>query len=847
MPQAKRTDALKALSKYKAKRDFAITAEPSGDESKDRDVGELSFCIQKHDASHLHYDFRLELDGVLKSWAVAKGPSFVPSERRLAVEVEDHPLAYGGFEGIIPEGQYGGGTVMLWDRGTWKPLEEPHAAFKKGAIKFELHGDKLTGHWTLIRMPPRPKDRNPNWLLIKEKDAVAKPDGPSLPDNDDESVLSQRTMEQIAGDADKVWQSGKSEDRKQGKTAAIRKSKSKNSGKPLVFMPPELATLSEAPPTGREWLHEIKFDGYRLAARIQNGTVTLFTRRGLDWTKRFPEIRDGLATIAQDAMIDGEVVVRKADGTSDFSALQARLSGENDLDMTFYAFDLLHFDGEDFRDKPLLERKKQLQVLLEPLKKKQRILYADHVEGSGALFLAEGCKAGLEGIISKRADAPYRSGRIGDWLKIKCGRRQEFVIGGFVPPTTGMKGIGSLSVGYYQDGKLIYAGRIGTGYSEKVSKDLRQRLDKLTVKTQPFAGKLPRLATKDAIWVKPELVAEIAFTALTGDGNIRHGAFKGLREDKIATEVVLETPAGKPIAAKSAAGPQRAEAEIMGIRISHPDKIVDAETGLTKLALAEYYAGIADWIMPHLAHRPVSFVRCPDGNAKPCFYQRHLAAGMPEDVHAIHPVKDGKEETYISIDDIKGLISLVQFGASEIHPWGAMDDNVDRPDRLIFDLDPDPSVGWATVVETAFEVRDRLKKLKLQSYVKTTGGKGLHIVAPLDASQSWDVIKPFARDFAQAFADEQPDHFIAVMSKKDRKGKIFIDYLRNERSATAVSPYSTRARAGAPVATPLDWAELSADIDPHSFTVDAVRQRLLALKTDPWKGFFKVKQSVTVR
>ncbi len=794
---------------------------------------------------------------MLKSWAVAKGPSFIPSERRLAVEVEDHPLSYGGFEGIIPHGQYGGGTVMLWDRGTWTPLEEPHEALKKGAIKFELHGEKLTGHWTLIRMPPRPKDRNPNWLLIKEKDGVAKPDGPSLPGNDDESVLTKRSLAQIAGDADKVWQSGKPEDRTAAKTEIARPAKDaarsfakKQDRRTIGFIPPELATPADAPPVGREWLHEIKFDGYRLLARLSQGEVTLFTRHGLDWTSRFPETREALATIAQSAVIDGEVVVLKPDGTSDFSALQARLSGDSDSEMTFFAFDLLFFGGEDYREKPLVERKKMLRQLLEPLKKKGRVVYTDYVEGSGAIFLKEGCKAGLEGIISKRAGSPYRSGRIGDWLKVKCGRRQEFVIGGYVPPSTGTKGIGSLSIGYYRDGKLVYCGRVGTGYTDKASRELRRKLDALATKQQPFAGKLGRDATRDAVWVRPELVAEVAYTAFTSDGSIRHASFKGLREDKTATEVVLEQPTGiaeaseKP-AVKLVTKSQRAEAELHGVRISHPDKVVDEESGLTKFALAEYYAGIAEWIVPHLADRPVSFVRCPEGTGHQCFYQRHLAAGMPTDIHAVHPRKHGEEETYLAVSDINGLLSLVQFGALEIHPWGAPASDVDHPDRLIFDLDPDPSVGWATVVETAFEIRDRLKKAKLESFVKTTGGKGLHVVAPLDGSRDWDVVKPFAKKFAETFAEQDPNHFIAVMSKKDRKGKIFIDYLRNDRSSTAVAPYSTRARAGAPVATPLSWKELSADTDPHSFTTASVSQRLRGLKADPWKGFFQIRQAVT--
>ena len=841
MPSKSKEGAQKLLAKYRAKRNFEVTAEPSGSESAAASSANLSFCIQKHAATRLHYDFRLELDGVLKSWAVAKGPSLVPSEKRLAVEVEDHPLAYGGFEGIIPAGQYGGGTVMLWDRGTWTPLEEPHAALKKGAMKFELHGEKLSGRWALVRMPPRPKDRSPNWLLIKEKDAVARLKGPSLPENDDVSVLSGRTMDQIAGDGDRVWQSAKSELR--NTPPQKPEPKRKKTIEVPAFIEPELAMPAEAPPSGREWLHEMKFDGYRLLACIANGKLTLFTRRGLDWTGRFPEIRDALGGLAQDALIDGEAVVLNGDNTSDFSALQARLAGANQADLIYIAFDLLSFDGEDLRTQPLLARKQRLRSILEPLKKRGHLVYSDHVEGSGPAFFAEACKAGLEGIICKRADSQYRSGRVGDWLKVKCGRRQEFVIGGFVPPSTGHKGIGSLSVGYYQDGKLTYAGRVGTGFSGAISRQLRERLEELVRKTSPFAGRLPREATKDAIWVKPELVAEVAYTAFTADGNIRHGSFKGLREDKPPEEVVLEQPVAP--APKGSSGKQRSEAEVQGVRITHPDRVVDEETGLTKIALAEYYADIARWILPHLKDRPLSFVRCPEGVGAQCFYQRHIAAGMPSDVHPIHLTEKGKKENYLSIDTLKGLLALVQFGAMELHPWGAPTADTDHPDRLIFDLDPDAAVPWARVVETAFKVRDRLKKRKLTSFVKTTGGKGLHVVAPLDGSQTWEIVKRFAHDFAQAFADENPDQFIAVMSKKDRKGKIFIDYLRNERSATAVSPYSTRARAGAPVATPLSWSELSPSIDPHAFTVQAVSRRLKALKKDPWDLFFKLKQKPT--
>jgi bifunctional non-homologous end joining protein LigD len=845
---AKARKVPESLSKYRSMRKFDVTPEPSGSETVTRPENQLSFCIQKHDATHLHYDFRLELDGVLKSWAVAKGPSFMPSERRLAVEVEDHPLAYGAFEGIIPKGQYGGGTVMLWDRGTWTPLEEPHAALKKGAIKFELHGEKLTGHWTLVRMPPREKDRHPNWLLIKEKDEVAKPEGPSLPENDDESVLSRRTMQQIADAPEHVWESNKSARQNVEAGAVSKPSPPAKTGRPLPkgevksspleFISPELATLAEVPPSGNEWLHEIKFDGYRLIAAVEDGKATLYTRKGLDWSKRFPEIRDALARLPGRLMLDGEVVVLKPDGTSDFSALQARLAGESNQDFTFFVFDLLHRDGADLRSEPLAKRKEMLSAILAPMKS-QRVVYCDHVQGSGSTFLKHGCAAGLEGIVSKKADAPYRSGRIGDWLKIKCAHRQEFVIGGYVPPTTGMKGIGSLSVGHFQDGKLAYAGRIGTGYTEAVSRDLRKRLDAISAKQQPFAGKLPREATRDVVWVKPELVAEISFTGFTDDGMVRHGAFKGLREDKAAPEVTLEITASKPV---SAAKPvkSRDEIEIGGVRLTHPDKIVDVESGLTKERLAQYYIDISEWILPHVVDRPLSIVRCPDGSGHPCFYQRHIATGSPT---GIHTVETGKEETFLSISDLKGLVSLVQVGALELHPWGAPNAHVDKADHIIFDLDPDPSVNWSTVVETAFEFRDRLKKLGLESFVKTTGGKGLHVTVPLDGSREWNVVKKFAHDFAQSFADQDPAHFIAIMSKAARKGKIFIDYLRNDRTATAVCPYSTRARAGAPVATPLSWKELESSIDPHAFTVEAVQKRLAGLKADPWKGYFTVKQA----
>jgi bifunctional non-homologous end joining protein LigD len=571
----------------------------------------------------------------------------------------------------------------------------------------------------------------------------------------------------------------------------------------------------------------------------------LYTRRGLDWTSRFPEIAEALEELDATGTIDGEVVVLRPDGISDFARLQARLAGEKDYELSFFVFDILGLEGKDLRDTPLMERKSKLKKYLEPLKNTGKIFYTDHVEGSGSIFFEQGCSAGLEGIIAKPAASLYRSGRVGEWLKIKCGHRQEFVIGGYVPPTTGIKGIGSLAVGYHRDGKLIYGGRIGTGYTDTISRDLRQRLDKLKQKECPFAGPLSSEARRNAVWVKPELVAEISYGTLTPDGIVRHGAFKGLREDKTATEVTLEmTKPAKAKSVKSAVHSGREADEVAGIRISHPDKVLDPESGLTKLRLAEYYDRISDWIMPHLENRPLSIVRCPEGDTKPCFYQRHIAIGLPADVYPVEIDGEEGHERYLSIKNKKGLISLVQIGALEIHPWGAPNKAIEKPDRMIFDLDPDPSVGWEEVVKTAFLVRDRLADMNLKSFVKTTGGKGLHVVLPLSGKQDWPAIKTFAKKFAGALVDEFPKRYIAVMSKKDRAGKIFIDYLRNDRTATAVVAYSTRARAGAPVATPLDWRELTPEIDPKTFTIDSVKARLKTLKNDPWKGFFEVKQSI---
>ena len=849
------------LQKYQAKRDFTITAEPSGHESP-QSGSALSFCIQKHAASHLHYDFRLELDGVLKSWAVAKGPSFNQHEKRLAVEVEDHPLAYGGFEGIIPQGQYGGGTVMLWDRGTWSPLGDPHADLAKGEMKFELQGEKLHGKWVLIRMHSRPGDRHNNWLLIKEKDEFVRPDGPSLDSaTDDQSVSTGRSMTQIASQHERTWNSNRAPDDQPeaklakkpvgkqpfpARLAAERKAKAPSakakSRSDIGFVEPELATLASEAPTGNDWLHEIKFDGYRVLAHITEDGPTLYTRKGLDWTKRFTGVAASLSSLPPGTLLDGEVVVLRPDGVSDFSLLQAHLTGESDQQLSYFVFDLLYAENEDLRDQSLSQRKERLLALLS--KARPPLYYTDHVTGGGPAFFKQGCAAGLEGIISKPAATPYRSGRAGDWLKVKCGQRQEFVIGGFVPAENDAKSVGSLSVGFYENGALVYAGRVGTGYTHKLARELATRLRALQTDKPAFAGRLPTAVRRGVVWVKPELVAEIAFANFTADKIIRHASFKGLREDKPVQEVVPEIPVAAPKTVKAA--PSRkttsGETEVAGIRLTHPDKILDDESGLTKIALANYYVEIADWVLPHIVGRPLSVVRCPDGSGKACFFQRHMAPGLP---HSVHEVQTAPGETYLAIDDLPGLIGLVQFGSLELHPWGAKANKAEFPDRLIIDLDPDTAVPWAETVKAAFQCRDTLAELKLKSFVKTTGGKGLHLVVPLDGKQGWPVVKEFAHGFARLLSGQQPDKFLAEMSKAKRAGKIYIDYLRNERSATAVAPYSTRVRPGAPVSVPLAWEELNADIDPKRFTIETVAQRLRNLKQDPWAAIANVKQGLS--
>lgn len=811
------------LETYRKKRDFSATPEPRGKRGKS--AGGNSYLIQKHAARRLHYDLRLEMDGVLKSWAVTRGPSLVPGEKRLAVHVEDHPLDYGDFEGTIPKGEYGGGTVILWDKGRWSPIGDARKGYAKGHLDFEIEGEKLHGRWHLVRLARKPRERTENWLLIKSDDAFARGEkDPDIVEERPESVKTGRVIEEVAGEApgwsSKTGRIERPEDERPGPPKKARKA-----GYP-GFIDPALATLRPAAPRGTKWLHEIKFDGYRVQAHVRSGKAKLFTRSGLDWSDRFGSaIASALARLpVETAIVDGEVVVDGPGGASDFSALQADLGAGRSDRLVFYAFDLLYHDGLDLRASRLAERKAVLAALMRSAPGVLR--YSEHFDEDGEIVLRHACRLSLEGVVSKDRDAPYRSGRGKEWIKSKCSERQEFVVAGYTPSSTSRKAIGSLLLGYYDKDKLIHAGRVGTGFSQQTAVDLFKRLDKLRQASSPFAARLTADEARQAQFVRPELVAEVEFRAWTAEGAVRHASFRGLREDKAAQDVVLESAPKAP-----------AEQAAPAVRLTHPDRLYWKETGVTKQGLADYYSDVWRYAAPFIVNRPLALVRCPDGVGGQCFFQKHAWRGQAKEILKARDPED--KEPIIAIDDLPGLIGLVQGGVLEIHPWGSHLDDLDRPDFINMDLDPGPNVAWEEVIEAALEVRERLRAAGLESFVKTSGGKGLHVVAPLKPRADWNEVKAFAKGIADAMAADSPQRYVATVTKSKRIGKTLIDYLRNARGSTAVAPYSTRARPGAAVSMPLDWSELSAAIGPDYFTVENALPRLAALAADPWADFWK--------
>ena len=910
------------LARYRSMRDFNVTAEPSGAAKTHEPAEGLPFVIQKHAATRLHYDFRLGWNGVLKSWAVAKGPSYNVHDKRLAVQVEDHPMEYGGFEGIIPKGQYGGGTVMVWDQGTWEPHTDVDEGLRKGTLKFAMNGTKMHGNWTLVRMGGKAAhEGKPNWLLIKEHDEFERqPDDACITEESPNSAVTGRSLEEIAAASTHVWNSketagaGQAWYRQKARDAdsipavtqpkdsagTPKKASSKGAAKkqgavapespesrlndlqldtlPKEAMPsflkPQLADETQSPPSGSEWVHELKLDGYRVQAHKRGSRVELYTRSGLDWTHRMKPVAAAVAKLpVQDAILDGEVTVLDAEGLSSFARLQASFEKNEKHPLTFFVFDLLHVDGRNPRGLALRERKAMLRQAIGD--DTEEIRMSEDISGDGPEIFAAACKLHAEGILSKRADAPYSAGRSTRWVKSKCLYEQEFVVGGWVDLSNGTRGVGSLLLGYYNDaGKLVYAGRTGTGFTQKIHTMLRDKLDALEQKTLPFAT-ISAEGRRGAHWVKPELVVQVRFATWTGEQQVRQAAYQGLREDKQAREVRRElgppTAKYKPKAAaapataddgpeleaprtqkpaKSGAHPAAAKATpaapLPAIRLTHPDKIVDTDSSLTKRQLAEYLWAVSGAMLPHIADRPLSLVRCPEGSGKPCFYQKHVNHLLPRGVGSVmvSDKKGGPPEPYITLNDAEALAGLAQMSVLEIHPWGSRNEHLEQPDRIIIDLDPDESLPWSTVAEAALEVRDLLKAMGLQSFLKTTGGKGLHVAFPVTPDHDFATMKSWAHGFVQAMERARPQLYLTKMTKAARTGRIYLDYLRNERGATAVAPYSMRSRPGAPVSVPLEWKELNGATERPRFSIASFPEWQERLRSDPWKKMLSLRQGL---
>jgi len=853
------------LKEYRRKRDFDRTPEPpppprsrtsksSRTKSKspraEAPAGERFFCVQKHAATNTHYDLRLELGGVLKSWAVPKGPSFDPREKRLAVHVEDHPLEYGSFEGTIPKGQYGGGTVMLWDRGTWTPIgDNAEKDYAAGKLKFRLNGERLRGRWMLVRTRTGVGEKRTgpppdHWLLFKERDNEANP--ALSAEAFATSVATGRTMDEIAAGAPACSAPA---DPPPSAPAAASLPGARPAEMPRAIKP-MLAAPVERTPDGPEWLHEVKFDGYRFLIFRRGDSVRIITRRGHNWTEKLPDLAAAvLDRVRTDAVLDGEAVILDRRGISDFQALQNAIDSRRSAAIVFFAFDLPWCDGHDLTRVPLIERRRLLAHLI-GTRQEGRLRLSEAQEGNGPAVFRTICAHGLEGVISKRKDSAYEAGRRSPaWAKSKCFNTQEFVIGGFSAPEGTREEFGALLLGYYDDaGDLVFAGKVGTGFSSETLRRLGAQLRPLSRPKPPFRNPPTGADARGVTWVKPELVADVQFRDWTEEGVIRHTSFRGLRADIKPVDVrrqpivVAGASADPPREPARTQAPARVPAaEPVGVRLTHPDRVVYPDRGagytVTKRQLAEYYEAVGPIMLPHVAGRPLTIVRCPDGEGGNAFYQKRRAAGMPKAVLACHvPDPDNPEEEgpCLMVRSVEGLVGLAQINALEIHPWGARADNPERPDRLVFDLDPGPGVEWKRLVEAALLLRDALSQIALTPFLRTTGGKGLHVVVPIERRYTWDQVKTFTKGVADALVRLSPRSFVAVSTRTRREDRIYIDYLRNTRGATAIGPYSTRNRPGATVATPLFWDELTPDLDPAAFNVLSVPRRLASIARDPW-------------
>ena len=794
-----------SLREYRDKRDFRRTSEPSG-EPAPRTEASLRYSIQRHAARRLHYDFRLEWDGVLKSWAVPKGPSLDPGARRLAVRTEDHPLEYGSFEGTIPSGEYGAGEVLLWDRGTWEPKGDVAAGLAAGKLHFQLRGEKLRGEWLLVRIDRDGKE----WLLRKVDDAHARP-----------------------GDANRIIMEQPDSVRVKA-PRAVRRAVGRS---PLPdFIAPQLATLAAEPPPGANWRFEIKYDGYRMGARLEGRDVRLLSRNGHDWSSRLPALVRRLRDLKLDnGWFDGEIVVTDTGGRTSFQALQKALDSEPDR-VEFVVFDMLHRAGVDLRERTLLERTTALAEALAGVDAGGPVRLSQYIEGQGADAWQAACRLGLEGLIAKRTDALYVNGRSDTWLKLKCRSGQEFIVGGYTEPAGSRSGFGALLVGVRApDGRLDYAGRVGTGFDESSLRKLRKQLDGLRVDTSPFRAPPPLRADR-VHWVRPVLVAQVAFAEWTAGGLLRQASFQGLREDKDARSVKRER-------VRKIDG-----ADAPMLKVTHPERVVYSRPRTTKLEVVRYYERVAEAMLPHLRSRPLSVVRCPQGVTKHCFFQKHIDVKLPSGVRPIAIRTSSGVEDYFAVESAEAIAALAQYGSIEFHTWGSTADRLERADRVTFDLDPDPDVPWPRLIEAALLTRGLIEELGLTGFLKTTGGKGLHVVAPLQSNRDWETIKAFAQAVAQRLEAVAPERFTSSLSKARRTDRIFIDYLRNGRGATAVSAYSLRAREGAPVSMPVPWEALSPrrDVRAEAFNLRNLHEHL-EWSQHAWAGYETSRATLTLK
>lgn len=810
----------KPLSEYNRKRDFEITAEPAGSSpATKRKTSALSFVIQKHDARNLHYDFRLELDGVLLSWAVPKGPSLDPTQKRLAVHVEDHPLSYGSFEGSIPAGQYGAGDVIVWDRGLWQPHDDPHKAYAAGKLKFTLVGEKLSGDWALVRTRLKGSGDKEQWLLIKEKDQQARPTADyDIVQAQPDSVLSDASVGKVKAAS---------------KTRKAAKPKKATSALPDQFSP-QLATLVDRAPAG-DWLYEIKFDGYRMLARIRDGEVRLFTRNGNDWTERLPrQVKALQALKLKDSWLDGEVVSLNADGLPDFQALQNAFDIGRSLDIVYYLFDAPFLDGQDLRNVAVEERRAALKAALSGSRSKL-LRFSEAFAANQRDIFESACDLALEGVIGKRAGSLYVSSRSADWIKLKCRLRQEFVIVGYTRPQGARSGFGALLLAVNDDAGLVYAGRVGTGFDQAALKSIYAKLTALERKTSPLEKPLTSAQARGVHWVEPTLVGEVQFTEWTREGVVRQAAFLGLRTDKPAAQIIHE----QPRAAKTLEKPKKPKAKTTesGVNITHPERVIDTQSGTQKQQLAQFYADISQWILPFLHGRPVSLLRAPEGIEGEQFFQKHSERMAIPHIKQLDQALDPGHARLMEIDSRDALVGAVQMGTVELHTWGATTDKIETPDLFVLDLDPDPALPWKAMLEAAQLTLSVLDELGLQAFVKTSGGKGLHLIVPLARRDGWDTVKAFAKAMAQFMTQQLPERFTATSGPKNRVGKIFIDYLRNARGASTVAAYSVRARPGLPVSVPVSRDELKDLRGAQQWTVANLHERLQGLKEDPWAGY----------